>query len=187
MLDEITKNKNKEFSDMTQMEKRVALAKDVLYALKTEKYIATSGVYLDGFDYDFASLKLLTDKSIQCEVCAIGSLFVSNMRKSKKLVLKKKYSKDDDDVIADDADAMIRSMRGIFNTRDLRTLEDFFECEEGWIDFDATKKRLSIYDIAKKWISEGERRVDSQIRLTDIMNNIIDNNGNFIVEGRVIV
>lgn len=63
--------RNTEFANMTVMQKRVALAKDVLAQLEMKKFIPTPGTYLDSRDG--------TDNTTRetCNVCALGALTVS--------------------------------------------------------------------------------------------------------------
>lgn len=75
---------NSDFKKMTQAEKRVKIAEDVLASLKVKKIVAESGAYCEVQLNNNKSLKnknfqkiLLEDKQVSCKVCAIGSLFVS--------------------------------------------------------------------------------------------------------------
>jgi hypothetical protein len=67
--------RNAEFAGMTKMEKRVALAKDVLAQMEMKKFIPTPGTYLSsyaGMNEDGTAKIAET-----CNVCALGALTVS--------------------------------------------------------------------------------------------------------------
>ena len=175
LINEAIKNKNKTFSKMNKMEKRVALAKDVIAAIKSKVYDAEAGTYLtfkeDGITVDddnfSVSKEELNNKNITCSVCAIGSLFVSKIRKTKI----KNITEVDDGL-------MVKSLSGIFSELELRTLEYLFEGR----DIDSNFKYNSMYnskfhsDCTDFFISHP----DDKSRLLSIMKNIVKNNGQFI-------
>jgi hypothetical protein len=158
-LSKAISEKNKAFSKMTKMEKRVALAKDVIASIKSKHYIAENGTYLDvvkkkNLDYLHSyDLETIKRSDVSCHVCAIGSLFVSTMKKKKNGKL--------DDV---DSDEMIHAMKGIFTHSEMRLLEEIFE---GGSNQDAN----IFYE---RYAAD-----DSKGRLLGIMKNIVKNNGNF--------
>lgn len=171
-INNATKKKNESFGKMTMMEKRVALAKDVLASIKAKKYISSPGTYVSliknkcGYDDSIDhTMENLMDTQVTCEVCAIGSLFVSKFKLTKKTEFD---GMDDDDMIA--------SMSGIFGMKALRKLEYFFEGRDVADEFSTDAK---LEDDVLSFTSIKANR-DPETRLVSIMQNIIDNNGNFI-------
>jgi hypothetical protein len=74
--------RNAEFAGMTKMEKRVALAKDVLTQMELQNFIPTPGTYIDsfgGYDKDEFGVTDYGKPIIQetCNVCALGALTLS--------------------------------------------------------------------------------------------------------------
>ncbi len=80
-------DKNRRFRAMTKAQKRVAIAKDVLELLDSKKIVAQRGIYL-GIDinkttaalvkpHETVLRDLLPIPSVQCQVCAIGSVFTA--------------------------------------------------------------------------------------------------------------
>ena len=172
MINNANAEKNEDFSKMSKLEKRVVLAKDVIAQIEAKRYTARLGTYLDIRDKkverytERSSLDKtkIGEKNVVCEVCAIGSLFVSNAILSNKK-------------LTDDDDKMLSSLRSIFSKKDMRTLEYLFEGRDIDDMFEAkTPKNIQIKkDIAKYRV--GQRGAEQ--RLVNIMQNIIDNKGNF--------
>lgn len=172
MINKANTEKNEDFSKMSKLEKRIVLAKDVIAQIEAKRYTARLGTYLDIRDkkverYTEDSLldkSKIGEKNIVCEVCAIGSLFVSNAILSNKK-------------LTDDDDKMLSSLRNIFSKKEMRTLEYLFEGRDIDDMFEAkTHKNIQIKkDIAKYRV--GQRGAEQ--RLVNIMQNIIDNKGNF--------
>ncbi len=163
---EILKN-NSSFQQMSKMEKRVALAKDVIASIKSKKYKVKTGYYLQLFNTKGGGIKRLSKENyekeeIQCEVCAIGSLFVSNFKQNSSLK------------ITSNDDKMINSLKGIYSENELRLLEYFFEAEDVYDIFDENVTiHGKVYDFYREYMN-------SESRLLAMMENIISNEGNFI-------
>lgn len=90
--------KNDLFNKMTPAQKRVAIAQDVREQIKKEKYIPTSGVYveLNEFSVPEGQEDSLAEKQLceiinglpNCDVCARGAMFVSGLRVFNSLRMK---------------------------------------------------------------------------------------------------
>ncbi len=168
-INKANEKKNVAFSKMTMMEKRVALAQDVLASLKAEKYVAESGTYVQLCNTERNvgnTIQNLLKEGVQCNVCAIGSLFVSRVKMSKTKTM------------TNDSDKMVKSMRGIFNEKALRTLEYFFEGDDAASFFEEDEDGDA--DIASDAWDFYRSHTNDENRLIAIMENIIANKGRFI-------
>lgn len=83
----------KTFKEMTKSEKRVAIARDVLLQLRTNKYVPKLGVWVSSEedlirpgDENKQLQEVLKGKV--CQVCAVGSVFVSAVRLFNRLKCK---------------------------------------------------------------------------------------------------
>lgn len=176
----------------------VEIARDVLKQLRAKRYIAHNGTYcqVENLPFEVSPTSSFREafkkeKEIQCNVCALGSLFTSfvNLRNvfSVRQVNKPKFRN------------MIPALRKSFDVRDLLLMEYAFEqgCvgilvnaknrKYGWgmapdevvIGFrgrhvftDSELNRVSNY---------GAQYPDSDQRLRLIMLNVIRNKGRFVV------
>ena len=168
-INNATKNKNKEFSEMTKMEKRVAVARDVIASIKSLKYNTEAGTYLTmtkrGCDEDVrVSILNLKKPDVVCNVCAIGSMFVSNIKKTNTNSLSEKNNK------------MISSLSELYTERELRFLEFAFEGSDVDDQFQTDEATASRHD-AKSFYREHGYDED---RLISIMKNIIKHKGKFV-------
>lgn len=174
VLNKMTEAKNKKFSEMTKNEKRVALAQDVLASLKSNKYIATTGTYVEvevNGEYtclDQVNTSTILMESTTCTVCAIGSLFLSNAKQKKNKTL------------TSDSDKMASSLRGIFTSKEMRMLEYIFEGEDVNTEFTSKRDEVLCNDMHSFYIKHTGGSNSDDKTLKAIMNNIIKNNGNFI-------
>lgn len=177
-LDEAIKKNNTEFANLSKNKQRVAIARDVIASLRKGLYKAEAGTYLlmedttkSGNEYVRTSIVNLEKEGVVCEVCAIGSMFVSSIKKTGAKAM------------TDSDNKMIRSLSYVYTKKELRTLEMCFEgsdinatfedCDEDDKDFQLSKDAKSFYK------ENGGYRQDER-RLMAIMENIIENKGNFI-------
>lgn len=162
---------NLEFKDMDKFQKRVAIAKDVILQIELKKYKPKFGTYVE-FHKKGEELPLtisnFKNDNVKCEVCAIGSMFVSSITSADHTHKK---------MFTDDSMRMISSMSDIFNLKELRLLEYLFEGSD--IDGKFTKEGATFHKTIRKF-RHGQRGATE--RLTNIMQNIINNNGKFIFE-----
>lgn len=176
---------------MTNSEKRVAVAKDVLKQLAARKIKASPGVYLhaelkkgapgresdggDGYSELTGSLQdHLTTKVKRCEVCALGAAFVSYVRLFNKVNIG-----DETDTYGGAIEGYYSDLGGeinayrpelqlkrIFSMDQLDLMEAAFEGERGP---QAYSESFAFY---KKYRTPTKR-------LEGIMRNIIKNKGTF--------
>lgn len=192
------KRRNAKFAKMKPAQKRMAIAEDVLLQLRKNKYSAEAGVYCDINLKEFISSKkfglndenpdkeielqtLLLDGTIEsCEVCAIGSMFMSKVALGNKctiLVETNWYNDERADIVVSQLDSStlaIEHLKGIFTEKQLRYIEFAFEgCDIGnrFTEISSTF-REKIYDFHNEYET-------NDLRLKAIMENIIKNKGNF--------
>ena len=163
---------NARFNKMSKAKKRITIAEDVIASLKINKYTATPGSYLEvqtNKDYDSLpgdSQALLHTEEVSCDVCAIGAIFASKVRKG---------SKCNYDLLNGDNDSLlIANLKGIFNEIELRIIETAFEGEA-----QSGLVKEADEEAAVSWYGKNHPD-DADKRLVAIMKNIIKNNGNFI-------
>jgi hypothetical protein len=188
---------------MTKGEKRVEIAKDVLKQIKANKYKPTSGIWVsdaDGNevndliyrardkDWD-APVDLKKDVVCQlngkCDVCALGSLFVSAIDKFNHTKLNPNCSVD----FTEHQDSDYNPLLKWFSAKQLLLIESTFEGGHGgWaenaVDVLSNKKLFywcnviqpAIYNYCNKY-------PDATSRLKAIMNNIVRNKGTFVLPG----
>ena len=166
---------NAKFNKMSKTQKRITIAEDVIASLKLGKYEATPGNYfgISSDNNEEDTIKdpqaLLIHEGVNCDVCAIGAIFASKVRKGNKCNIDLAYSDNTHDT------ALIANLKGIFNEEELRIIETAFEGE--------VQNNCALNEIAERkaeaWHNKNHP-YDANKRLTAIMKNIIKNNGNFI-------
>lgn len=175
-IEEEIKGRNVSYSMMSKMEKRVAIAQDVLDQIAAKKIIPKRGTYLtfDGYGYD------IKDKEVTCTACAIGSTFVAFAAREG---LKSNFYDDD---------SMIRKMEksGIFSQKELRIMELLFEIQTIGMD-ENEYSMLGINpfryrNIARHIREKIGKRTTASAMLKYIMQNIIDNKGHFVHNNEVL-
>lgn len=180
--------KNEAFAKMTKMEKRIAIAKDVISQVRAKKLKASPGTYC----YLNLNRKQKLDKKgrvelqtlmndgaiASCDVCAIGGIFASKVSignnfkvKVSKNWINEKLEIEDESIEDDD---MVKSLKGIYTERELRLIEYAFEGKDIYDIFD--KKPDNFHDALKNFYKEYKK---SENRLIAIMENIIRNEGEF--------
>jgi len=165
----------------TKAERRVEILKDVLLQLKTERFLAQKGSYVN-LSYTLETLRdddgnkdaktcLLQDKG-NCKVCAKGAIFLSLVRKENKV---KMFELEDDDVRE-------KRTNALFGEANMNLMEAAFErwpyeiggsyMENNWINSDECKYHEEIEDFYDKYTI-------SHHRLEAIVKNAIKNGGIF--------
>lgn len=150
-----------------RMKERVAIARDVIWQLKQEQYIATSGVYVDGLKPEHkGELRdvLLVHKPV-CKICAIGGMFLSCIRRNDDFSLDEKSEILPADGVRQysrliDRHYMVNKLSAWFTDDELHQIEMLFE---------NTSYSNGLAD---------EIREDGE-RLITIMQYIIDHEGAF--------
>lgn len=159
--------RNKAFNKLSKPEKRVAIAKDVIAALKAKKYIAETGDYLDinikdNKDWN-VNQESLCSNDVTCNVCAIGALFTS------KVIISNNFNSD---YIPSD-DVMRKELSSYFSMPQLHLIESAFE---GWEKGSTTFSGNIPNDNHMEYYFEYN---DDNDRMIAIMENIVENKGTF--------
>ena len=167
---------------MTKMEKRVAVARDVLASIKLKKYNTQARTYLTMSKIDVeedcrVSIANLEKKNVVCNVCAIGSMFVSNIKKVNEIatyITKSGIQVTKTKGLSQDDDVMIKSLSELYSEQELRFLEFAFEgsdiSDEFHDDFTLRNDAKSFY----------RQYSDDEERLVAIMKNIVQHKGKFV-------
>ena len=156
-----------DLSKISKAEARVLIAQDVLNQLNLKKIIATSGTYFAFEDVSFDGedfLHEVLDKT-QCQVCALGSLYYSRVQVANETrcdVVERIGGYEEDFVLnsINDVHTIMPDLNQYFDWSALDKIENYFE---GWLEAD------TFYN----------NNPDPEIRMRKIMQNIIDNNGDF--------
>ncbi len=173
-LQKTLKKENAKFKKLTRAQQRVAIAEDVIAQVKAKKFIANSTYFdwAESVDSDTvenakeAGLDLSECVSqVKCEVCGIGSLFMSGVRKADNLKINQFNT-------WDARSEAVEYLEKWFDSDQLDLVEDYYERngglvpDEWYVDYDDSCS--PIY-----------RQDDDDKRLMMIMANIASNNGKF--------
>jgi|688.fasta_scaffold162733_3 hypothetical protein len=170
---------------LTKAEMRVAIAKDVIAQIKAKKYNPMQGCWVeqeDGQDYDdwlfdnaencTVDVQVYTKNIKKCNVCALGSLFVSAVNKYNNV-----YGTFDtvstlevfDFKETNNNSPLLR----YFTINQIKLIEHTFEGGMGAVCFDDNSRMIN------KSYAFHDKYPDSKDRLLAIMKNIVENNGTF--------
>lgn len=160
------KKSNAKFLKMTKAEKRVAIAKDVIAQIKSQRLIPKNmefltlptAITLETKVGDMRDVMLATPT---CEVCAKGALFVCAVERMNNLTVGQ-Y------IIGADREYMHK----IFTPKQWGLIECAFE---GWSTLHLESKIIDS-SAARDF---GDKYVDPADRMLAIMRNIIKNDGTF--------
>jgi hypothetical protein len=166
-------------------EMRVAIAKDVIAQIKAKKYNPTQGSWVDGVDgpdyvdwlFENATtcevdVQVYTKSIKKCNVCALGSLFVSAVNKYNNVY--GTYKTVSLPSIFDFRETNNRSpLLRYFTIKQIRLIEYTFEGGMGAVCFD------DDHPMVNKAYAFYSRYPDSKDRLLAIMKNIVENKGTF--------
>lgn len=167
------KTDNARFAKMTKVQKRVAIAKDALAAIKAKVYVAEEGTYCNvpaletlrryGKADDAKLAEQLRDNMPQCECCAVGALFLSKARMADKVTVSDYLDTPD----------YWAQLEPYFKCDQLDLMEAAFEVED--------ISRCRNMDAAERAMKFGVRYELPRDRLVAILNNVVKNNGKFVV------
>lgn len=181
-------DRNKKFWALPKEKQIVAIAKDVLKWLGTNKIKATTGTYLSTrFKSKINAKGLQLDKALEkvssCNVCGIGACFFSMVALGNNISSEKAFVtkwNEEVDVLyqgqsIDDFE-MRPLLRKAFRPSQLTLIECAFERNDTLTD---SKDRTNNKEIISKAISFGGKFKAAKSRLAAIMQNIIKNKGEF--------
>lgn len=162
----------KKFDDLTRSEQRVEIAKDVLKQIYKNRFVPTKGTYVRAVTHK--SLPALeSDAEVcdimrrrKCEVCALGALFLSAVDKHDNLKV---------------SDLGWRGKKDLYleigtPSRIKNYLEPFFTSME-LLHIEQAFENYGLYPYGHHY---HEYNHDPVERMTLVMTNIVNNNGDFI-------
>lgn len=168
--------------------KRILLAKDVLRLLQERKIVAQQDKYFENKNIILSEVsseesfqKLLQESKEPCEVCAVGSLLVCAVKRYNKAKIKDiRYgaARDDNSLGSDDAFCFMKILQRYFSKEQIVLIESAFEKTSRGIDscFHGNLQPDDLLIAQEKY-----KDMDSEQTMIAIMQNIIDNNGTFVV------
>ena len=173
----------KDLASMPAAKARIMIARDVIKALKTKHFIAQHGSYvvstelsqLLGNRSPHSQVRdLFLDKAPECNVCALGGLFVAVVERSDNITPNDLSISSS--VSCVNEDSLRRTLATIFPAEMLAEIEAAFE------SWSVRSTIRNAYDYS--WHATG---VDldyskADIRMAMVMKNIIRNHGTFMPE-----
>jgi hypothetical protein len=161
---------NARFNKMTKMQKRVAIAEDVIASVRAFKFRAEPGTYFAMQNNDAITSDpqaIMQHEETVCNVCAIGAIFASKVKIGNKCTLNIDQKLGDRSIIP--------NIKSIFSEKELRIIEAAFErnAQDSIVPDDIEEK-------ARKW-HDKNHPMDDDKRLIAIMKNIIKNKGTFVL------
>lgn len=162
------------FEQLSQKEQRIAIAKDVIAQIEAKQIIPQTGKFVYyGLIHESGTIRRMKE----CEVCALGALVASTLEKGKSSKSLREYFNDN-----------------TFNTthpREARTnihtiLAPYFSSDQ-LDEIEASFEVTASYAITRTWRTEkasvmfDKNYLPPNERLKTIMQNIIDNDGVFVV------
>ena len=171
-------NKLVDLKSLPKNKARVEIAKDVIAALALNRLVANRGSYLRlSQNAKDGSLREQLP-NVDCEVCGIGACFVALVARNNDFNLNLTSVMYDDFLeIHNVSDAHMEQLHEYFDDYQLGAIECAFEQTEQPITRLVGVNDCELFQNALEF---GERHIDSENALIAIMQNIIDNDGEFI-------
>lgn len=194
---------NNYFTKLSPEQKRIAIAKDVLEQIKVNKYNALgrsyiTPIYNEEILDDDASVQSNFDE-ISCECCALGAMFMSNVKFNNQCTIEdingitfhisKKISKDLTLYFTIEQLMLIECAFEKWDSEWLIGHQDFDDhgyitdglfAGNDFIDFESGLSTIEMSELIDKAYNYTADVEDPNERLKKIMENIIENNGEFI-------
>lgn len=190
---------NEIFKKASKAEKRVMIAKDVLAALKAKRLMPGVGNYYPGILNRLADAGASTSGFVErsflqeptrmpmgCRVCAKGAIFTAKLDRLNGVKVKDEFE------LNDPTPALL----GLFSERQLYLIEVAYEGYEGmYVSMVQRRERKHEADtwkageyqevrealkFAREWSRENDTYGTKEMRLKEIMKNIIRNKGKFV-------
>lgn len=177
-----TKTRNAKFTAATKAQKRVMIAKDVLALMKAKKIRPRYGSFVSAdLPKATASATQICDvfadkaKPIDCRCCALGAMMVSEIRHMDAITLGDVGDSEPTQFgIWIDRASKGDRLENYFSTSQLETIEIAFERGGGYYQVYSQSPRGKR--VAAEMFDEDDR---PDKRMTEIMRNIVANNGTF--------
>jgi len=174
---------NSDFQTMSKEEKRVAIAKDVIAQIKAKRYTPKTGNYVKFKN----RCKLKREESIQqnfdkvdCKVCAIGSMFMSNIKFNNKFTLV---------TFEHSGKKQAKKLAKYFSKKDLNLMEYVFEnwkprSTSYWAPdtFNGALNNIKYTESEIQRIKKAQELFKAKTpkdRLVKIMTHLVENRGSF--------
>lgn len=187
--------RNRQFEQMSDAEKRVTLAKDILTALGLDRFRPWSTYILNAPENEWEVFEngAARESSEPCLACGIGAFWLAySFRTGTRLrerVLLRPYRAGDGNVMLDQLEAVIsrKQLRLIECAFEVTYYDDWSKCEEGITIGES--KQAAMFTIPGGWeafqrfLRSSETRVpwpSNSERLRLILENFIANGGEFI-------
>lgn len=197
--------RNAWYNALSKPEKAVAVCEDVLLQIKSKKYVMTAGTYVQLELSDDVTQRTINDilkkealdelvsaKSVTCNVCAIGSAFMSCVRlgndiESSTVLGISENNKDywgdyehtPGNTIDGDEEVAFNKLEEVFSEKEYRAMEYIFEDA-----FDVSSKfKSEELDILLDYYDVGYSDLESEGKMIKMCKQIIKDKGYFLVEG----
>jgi hypothetical protein len=149
------------FKNLTPNQKRVAVAKDVIAALKARKIYPVHSyghVTLERYTTfePNTELRSVLPKAKSCEACAIGAVFLAVVGRDDAFKIDSGYCGRETHVVSWSRDDIVQRLQCLFSHEQLDLMEKVYELD-----------------------GEEIGRNASEVRMVEIMKNVIRNNGTF--------
>lgn len=169
----------KSWDGMTNQQKRVAIAEDILLNLKNKVIVAKKGRYIDintralGVDED-DDVKENFGKIKNCPVCMMGACLLSVVK------MENNANFDDMAIGIDSADKMWERLNEYFPKDSLLLIESAFEKSTGGLRVAEDRFHFKSEILANMGVKWGKKYSTDNKRIVAICKNIIKNKGEFI-------
>ena len=175
---------NKAFAKMSPAARRVAIAKDVIAALNSKRFVAECGSWAAApWDHDLSAENtcdaVMGARGTRCHVCGVGALFVSALRRFDAAKVEDVVDVNEEyDRAEADPGSFGGYLEAFFSPRQLSIIECAFELGDvNYADWRGAKLSDKVQAKARAF---GEAHDDPKARLRAIMRNIIANRGEFV-------
>lgn len=204
-VSKMTKAKrNAWYNSLSKPEKAIAVCEDVLLQIKNEKYVMTSGIYAQLEFNDDVTQRTVNDiikkdaldelvgaKSVVCNVCAIGSAFMSCVRLGNEVATEDMFSVStgNKDWYGDyeytpggfaelDSDSMVNKLEEVFTEKEFRGMEFMFE------GYNVTSLFQGMdSSILAQFSDDNYSHLDETEKMIKMCKQIIKDKGYFFVKG----
>lgn len=178
----INEIRNQEFENASPERKRVMIAEDALNLLELEVLEANRGKWAvaskwskDTECHTQVQSLLHKDSGFVCKVCAVGSLLMGVVRFKNKLTVSELLDLNNS---FGSLTGLSQDIREYFDFRQLSLIEYVYELGQGWTTINEIATLFSL-ETADKALEFANKANSSDERLRIILNNIIQNNGEF--------
>jgi hypothetical protein len=189
-VEEIIAANNVLFDKASAAQKRVLIARDVIARVKAKTYtpVTQSWVKIEEDNAEDSSLqKALIEKTVKCNCCALGGLMLSCVAFKDQMEIDEAESSLDFSVVWEEVSES--QIGNYFSSKQLQLIEGAFERGEGFFrpkdsfnpEWDDEDGSFIGGETFKRAIAFGEKYKSEKDRLIAIMENIIENNGQFKV------